>query len=72
MNQVVNIPNKEAVTSSFKGQITESSVLPKKGQYSHVLKDLHIKYLISLGQLCDDGCTDIIDKNEFIVSKVLI
>ena len=35
---------------------------PKKARDAHVFKYFHIASLISLGKLCGDGCTDIIDK----------
>ena len=61
-NQVVNLPNNKVVTSYLKGQITASSVLSKKVRDSHVLKDILIASLVSLGQICDYGCTDILNK----------
>ena len=47
-------------------------MLSTKVRYAHVFKDLHIASLISLGKLCDDGCTAIIDKNLLILSNELI
>ena len=61
-NQVVNTSNNEVTTYSFKGQTPAYSVLSKKARDAHVFKDLNIAYLISFGQLCDDWCTDILDK----------
>ena len=68
-NQVVNIPNNEVVTYSFKGQIPESLVISKKSRDAHVLKDLHSSSLISLVQLCDGGCTNILNKKRIHVFK---
>ena len=72
MNQVVNIPNRKFTTSSFKGKTPDSLVLSKKPGDAHVFKNLHSVSLISLGQLYDDKCTTILDKNAFMLSKVLI
>ena len=50
------------MTSSFKGQIPASSVLSKKARDTNVFKDLYRVSIISLEQLCDDGCTATLDK----------
>ena len=71
MNQVVNTPNNEVMTSSFMGQIPVSSVLSKKERYENVFKDIHSASLISFGKLCYGGCNDILDKNKSMLSKVL-
>ena len=44
-------------------------MIPKREKDEHVFKDLHITSLISLGQLCDDGCTDILDKKIIHIVK---
>ena len=63
MNQVINLPNNKFMTSYFKYQIPLSSVPSKKSRDTHVFKYLNSGSLISLGKLCDGGCTHIIDKN---------
>ena len=68
-NQVVNLPNKKVVTYSFKGQIPESLVISKKSRDAHVLKDIHSSSLISLVQLCDVRCTNILNKKRIHVFK---
>ena len=68
-NQVVNIPNNEVMTSSFKVKILAYSVLSKKAQYSHMFKYIHSEYLKYLGYLCDDGYTDILDRRLIHVVK---
>ena len=50
------------MTSSFKFQIPVFSVISKKAQDAHVFKDLQSESLTYRGQLCDYGCTDILDK----------
>ena len=54
-NQVVNLPNNEVMTYSFKGQIPDSLVLLKNTRDAHVFKDTHSASIICLVQLCDDG-----------------
>ena len=68
-NQVVNSPNNKVMTFSFKAQIQSYSALSKTELDANVLKDLHSASLISLGQVCDDGCTSIIDKKLIHVVK---
>ena len=62
-NQVVNIPNNEVMNYSFKGQIPVYSMIPQKARDADVLKYIHGKSLIYLGQLYDDRCTSNFDKN---------
>ena len=49
--------------------IPDSSVISKKARDAHVLKDIYSASLISLGKLCYDGCTDILDKKIIHVAK---
>ena len=70
-NQVIYIPNNEVITSSFKVQIPASSVICKKAQDSHAFKNLHSESIISLRKLFDDGCNAILDKNEFMLLKII-
>ena len=67
--QVVNIPNNELTTYTFKGQIPASPVLSKKAQDKNVFKYLHSAYIISLWQLWEDGCTAILNKQFINVVK---
>ena len=61
MNQVINLPKNEVLNSSIKDQIPESLVLPKNARDTYVFKDLQSTPLISLGKLCVDGSTFILD-----------
>ena len=49
------------MTSSFKGQVPESSVISQKAIYAHVFKYMHSASVIYLIQVFHDGYTDIID-----------
>ena len=69
--QVVNLPNNEVMSYYFKSKISASLVLSKKARDAYVFKDIHSACFIYLGQLCNDGCTVVLYKNEFMLSKVL-
>ena len=54
----------------------ESGILPisapalsNRAKSANIFKDLHSASLISLGQLCDDGCTAILDRKQIQVVK---
>ena len=52
----VQLPDGSLVTSSHEATIALHTTLPPAAQTAHVLPDLNHS-LISIGQLCDAGCT---------------
>ena len=71
-NQVLNLPNNKFMTYYFKDQIPVSSLLSKKSLDTYAIKYLHSASLVSFVKLCDGGCTDILEKNQFMLSKLLV
>ena len=65
----VLLPNKEIISSNEQGLLPLSPLLSKKAQQTMILPELKSSNLISIGQLCDDGCDIIIDKDQLVVSK---
>ena len=65
----VVLPNNELISSTQKGQIPLSSLLSKKAQTASILPKLESSSLVSLGQICDDGCTILLDKKQLTAFK---
>ena len=65
----VHLPNGETISASMQGFLTCSSKLSKQAQLVHVFPDLHSTSLISLGQLCDDGCIVVLTDQGIFVFK---
>jgi hypothetical protein len=65
----VLLPNQQIITSSEQGVLPISHLLSEKAQKTMILPDLKSSNLISIGQLCDDGCDITLDKNEMIITK---
>ena len=65
----VQLPNSEIITSTEKGELPLSSLLSPQAKNAIVLPKLTSANLISLGQLCDDGCSIVLDKNKMIAVK---
>ena len=65
----VHLPNGDTISASMQGFLPFSK-LTKQAQLVHVFPDLHSTSLISLGQLCDDGCTIVLtDKGIFVFKQ---
>ena len=58
-----------AISSNKQGELPISNHLSTKGKTAIVLPDLTSSSLISLGQLCDDGCNVNLDKHKLSVYK---
>ena len=65
----VVLPNNELISSTQKGQIPLSSLLSKTAQTASILPKLESSSLVSLGQICDDGCTILLDKKQLTAFK---
>ena len=51
------------------GQLTLNRNLSKQAQTGYIMDDLHSATLLSAGQLCDDNCVVVLDKNKAHVYK---
>ena len=65
----VQLPNNETVITTRTENIPLESSLRDHSKNSHIFDGLHIASFISLGQLCDNDCVAILDKNEIIILK---
>ena len=65
----VILPNNELIASTERGQIPLSSLLTKEAKTASILPKLASSSLISLGQICDDGCAVLLDKTRLTAFK---
>ena len=63
------LPNASTIASSTKGHLPLLSLLTPKAKEALILPQLCSSSLISLGQLCNDGCTVTLDKYYLKVKK---
>ena len=64
----VKLPDGTSIIPDQTGQLSLHGV-STKGNKVHIHKNLKNTALISVGQLCDDGCTATFDKNSLKISK---
>ena len=69
MGPSVVLPNNEVISSTQKGQIPLTSLLSKQARTASILPKLESSSLISLGQICDDGCTILLDDKRLTAFK---
>jgi len=65
----VYLPNGTILQAQRKGQLLLSEHLSSKAQTTQILEGIAESSLISLGQLCDDNCFTVLDKNEINIFK---
>ena len=65
----VHQPDSTALPSVGTGQLPLSSKISPAGKHALILPALKSASLISLGQLCDDGCTVVLNKNSLTAIK---
>jgi len=65
----VTLPNSQSISSTIQGTLPLSNELTPKARTAVVLPNLTSSSLISLGQLCDDGCNINLDKEKMQVCK---
>ena len=65
----VMLPDAGTIKPTLQGQLLLSNKLSKQAQRATVLPALKSSSLISLGQLCDNDCTVILDKNKMLAIK---
>ena len=63
------LPDAGTIRPTLQGQLLLSTKLSKQAQRATALPALKSSSLISLGQLCDDDCTVILDKNKMLAIK---
>ena len=61
-NTNVVLPNKKKLTTNKAGNLPLASSLQTRATIAHVLPGINKTSLLSIGQLCDDGCLAIFDK----------
>ena len=62
-------PDNTDLTSEGSGTIPLSKHLSAEAQTAMIIPNLKSASLISIGQLCDDGCTAVMDKKDLAVVK---
>ena len=65
----VLLPNKEKIAATQRGQLSLSTDLSSQAQTAMILPQLKSASLISIGQLCDDDCAVILDKQLLVAIK---
>ena len=64
----VTLPNKEVIHSSFSGHLPLQG-LTSKATETHIFNELQSASLISVGKLCNDGCTVTFNKEKMQATK---
>ena len=65
----VQLPNNTTIAATKQGQLPLSKHISSTGSSAMVLSGLKISSLVSLGQLCNDGCIIGLDSTELVVVK---
>ena len=65
----VQLPNNETMSTTRTVNITLVIIISTDAKKARIFDGLHSALLISLGQLCDDKCVAILDKNEINIIK---
>ena len=65
----VRLPNNEFISSTQQGLLPLSSKLSHRAKTAKILPKLNSASLISMGQLCDDGCKVVLTKDHLIAVK---
>ena len=65
----VQLPNNEVIRATEKGELPLDPVLSPTARTAMVLPKLKSSNLISIGQLCDDGCSITLNKHTLKVHK---
>lgn len=66
---LVTLPNADMIAPSHKGVFQLSTKLSETAREATVLPALKSSSLISLGQICNDKCTIILDKDKLVALK---
>ena len=63
------LPNGKFIQPKQQGELTESKYLSTTAKKVHIHDEIKNVSLISIGQLCDDGCEAKFDKQKLVVTK---
>ena len=66
---IARLPNNSTIQAHKKGELPFSNHLSNKAKEALVFKDLKNASLLSIGQLCDDGCLALFHKKYLAVIK---
>ena len=66
---IFQLPNNATIDATKTGSIPLSRSLSTHAKKAHVFDGLQSASLISLGQLCDNGCIEKLDNNEINILK---
>ena len=55
--------------ATHKAELSLNPLLPKRARIAHILPHLQSEALISIGKLCDDGCTDTLTSTTMTVHE---
>ena len=68
---IVHLPDNSTIQATHKGglPLKHGTALPPAATKTHVFPQLQSSSLVSIGQLCDDNCIAILDKQEINVYK---
>ena len=66
---IVTLPDSSKMKATKTAQLPLAKELSPKAQLSHILPSLKSSTLISVGQLCDDGCDVLFGQNDVKVYK---
>jgi len=67
----VMLPDAGIITPTLKGQLRLSKELSERALRATALPALKSSLLISLGQLCDDDCTVVLNKKKLLAIKMI-
>ena len=65
----VLLPNNSTIAVTSKGQLALSSTLSSRAKNAMILPGLKSASLISIGQLCDDGCNVLLNDKKLYALK---
>ena len=63
------LPDVGTIELTLQGQLFLSKKLSAQSQWPTALPKLRSSSLVSLGQLCDDNCTIVLDKTKLVAIK---
>ena len=67
----VELPNGKFLHSCQQGEVPISDYISETGKNAMILKNLNSSSLLSLGQLCDDGCLISLSKQLLLAIKII-
>ena len=65
----VLLPNKDTIDVTSQGQLPLSTLLSSRAKKAMILPGIKSASLISIGRLCDDNCTVLLNKRKLLAIK---